>query len=92
VKTVPEHVSPPIFGNKKKFPFSSRISGTRKMTNFCLKEKFEMRKGKKETWTDEQMDGQTDGRTDGQTKDRYTDRQTDIEREGEREREREGEG
>jgi hypothetical protein len=84
VKTVPEHVLPPIFGNKKKFPFSSRIS------NFCLKEKFETRKGKKETWTDEQMDGQTDGRTDGRPKERYTDRQADIEREGEREREREG--
>jgi hypothetical protein len=76
VKIVLEHISPPIFRNKKKFPFSSRISGTRKMTNFCFKEKFETRKRKKETW----MDGSTDGRTNKREIDRQTDRQTDIDR------------
>jgi hypothetical protein len=85
VKTVPEHVSSPIFGNKKKFPFSSRNSGTRKMTNFCFKR--EIRDEKKK---ERNLDRRTDERkNDRQTdRDRYRERKRTRERERERERER----
>jgi hypothetical protein len=70
VKTVPEHVSSPIFGNKKNFPFSSRNSGTIKMTNFCFKR--EIRDEKKK---ERNLDGWTDGRTNEREIDRQTERQ-----------------
>jgi hypothetical protein len=70
VKTVPEHVSPPIFKNKKKFPFLSPILGTIKMTNFCLKREIRDKKKKERN-----LDGWTDGWTDGRTKEREIDKQ-----------------
>jgi hypothetical protein len=78
VKTVPKHVLPAIFGNKKKFPFSSQISGTIKMTNFCLKREIRDEKKKERNldgWKDGQTYGQTDGQTDGQTNKREIDKQ-----------------
>ncbi len=62
---VPEHFSTPSFGNYKKFPFSSRTLGTRKMTGLFIKkrnsrqEKKKERKKKKEK-KHKQMDRQTD--------------------------------
>jgi hypothetical protein len=79
VKTVPEHFSPPVFGNLKKFSFSSRISGTRKMANLCFKREIQAEKKKERN-----MDGQ-------QKRGRQIDRQKDIERESDRDREREQE-
>jgi hypothetical protein len=87
VKTVPEHGSPPIFGNKKKFPFSSQISGTIKNDKLLFKKRNSRRE--KERKKLGRMDRWTDGWTDGRTNEREIDKQIYREKENDRERERE---
>jgi hypothetical protein len=58
MKTVPEHFSPPTFGNQKKFPFSSRILGKRKVMNLPFKREIRDKK-KKERKKD--MEGRMNG-------------------------------
>jgi hypothetical protein len=45
---VPEHFSTASFGNYKKFPFSSRSSGTRKMTGLSIIKRNSRREKEKE--------------------------------------------
>jgi hypothetical protein len=78
VKTVPEHFSPPTFGNQKKFPFSSPISGKRRVMNLPLKREIrDKKKKKRHERTHEWMERLTNKRKNARKKERerMTDRQ-----------------
>jgi hypothetical protein len=80
VKIIPEPFSLPIFGNYKKFPFSSRISGTRIMTTKNMRNSRREKERKKKRQTDRKKDRKKEtGWTDGQMNrriDKQTNRQT----------------
>jgi hypothetical protein len=67
---VPEYFSTASFGNYKKFPFSSRTSGTRKMTGLFIKKRNSRREKEKERKKKKKKHKQMDRQADKQKRDR----------------------